>query len=83
MDLLPHINTDRFNYRDGTFTAMISDMGNFVVSEFQLISQRTGKAVAMIGVAQHKDREGDITHWEYKPRDPSESRFKNLIIFND
>lgn len=83
MDLLPHINTEAFNYKDGTFTAMISDLDNFVPALFELISQRTDKAVTMIAVAQHNDREGDITHWEYKPRDPGESRFENLIIFND
>lgn len=80
---MPQINTDMFNYHDGTFTACISDLDDFLPGLFELISQRTAEAVTMIAVAQHNDREGDITHWEYKPRDPNESRFVNLVIFND
>ncbi len=83
MDLLPHINTDMFSYKDGTFTAELSTLDNFLPSCFQLISQRTGELVKMTVLAKHTDREGDITHWEYTPTNPSESRFKNLFIFND
>ncbi len=84
------VNTDRFNYCDGTFTAEVSDLCdlnlfgyNMFASGFELVSQRTGKAVGMRLAQRHHDREGDLTHWEFKPRNPDESRFKNLIIFND
>ncbi len=80
---LPQINTDMFSYLDGTFTAELSTLDNFLPSCFQLISQRTGDAVKMTVLAKHLNREGEITHWEYKPRDPDESRFKSLIVFND
>ena len=60
MDLLPHINTDMFNYKDGTFTAELSTLNNFLPDIFMLISQRTGNAVKMIPVAEHRDRENDI-----------------------
>lgn len=80
---MPQINTDMFSYKDGTFTAELSTLDNFLPGCFELISQRTGAPVKMVVIAQHNDREGDITHWEYKPIDPEESRFENLIIFND
>ncbi len=82
------INTDRFNYCDGTFTAEVSDLYdlfgyNIFASGIELVSQRTGKMVQMHLAQRHHDSEGDLTHWEFKPRNPDESRFKNLIIFND
>ena len=83
MDIKPHINTDMFNYHDGTFTAELSTLDNFLPSCFLLISQRTGDAVKMTVLAKHHNREGEITHWEYTPTDKHESRFKNLYIFND
>ncbi len=83
MDLLPQINTDKFSYSAGTFAAELSTLDNFMVREFQLISQRTAEAVTMVLCASHLDREGELTHWEFKPKDRGESRFKNLYIFND
>lgn len=80
---MPRINTDVFSYLDGTFAAQLSDLNNFLPACFDLVSQRTGETVQMVVRARHKDGEGEITHWEYKPIDPSESRFKNLFIFND
>jgi len=81
------INTNQFNYHaaSGTFTAEASTLGNqFDYSYngiFELVSHRTGKVVEMRLVQRHYDREGDLTHWEFKPIN-CES-FKNLIVFND
>ena len=80
---MPRINTEVFSYCDGTFAAQLSDLNNFLPACFDLVSQRTGDTVAMTMIQRHSDGEGDITHWEFKPRDPSEARFKNLVIFND
>ena len=80
------INTDQFTYHNGTFTAEASTILHntiFPWTGFELVSERTGKIITMILDYRgcHRDREGDVTHWVFKPA--GGGSFNNLIIFND
>lgn len=48
---------------------------------FELVSARTGKIVKMIHNETFRDREGDITHWEFIPY--RNTSFDKLVVFND
>jgi hypothetical protein len=48
---------------------------------FDVISHHTGKVVTFIGPTTYRDREGDITHWDYSSTDPSVDL--TVRIFND
>lgn len=87
-------NTDQFSYKDRKFSAFASDFDKFAFSQmftqvfddacdqgFEITSARTGKKVKMTLSETHRDREGDLTHWEFIPyRNDS---FDSLIVFND
>lgn len=48
---------------------------------FTLVSSRTGMEVVVVVIEVHTDAEGDITHWDLVPTDPS--RNFTVTIFND
>lgn len=48
---------------------------------FELVSERTGDVVKMVVIKCHRDREGELTHWEFRPHRCD--KFANLIVFND
>ncbi len=83
------ISTSLFSYHSAAreFTACAStlhgqfDGRSFDGRSFELVSQRTGKAVEMLLRCVHHDGEGDLTHWEFLPVECN--AFHNLIVFND
>ncbi len=80
-----HIKTDELVYNDlsRTFVAEISDlaaMHNHVWGEtINVLNPKTGNVVAFNYVRTDRDREGDVTAWEYH-HDPLGLR---LVIIND
>ena len=87
-------STDEFSYKDRVFTAEASSIGHTrfgtMFSQvfddacdegFELTSARTGMKVKMTLAKIHRDREGDLTHWEFIPY--HNTSFDKLVVFND
>ena len=79
-------STDRFSYKNRVFTAEASDFPEHKFRQmftqvfddacdqgFELTSARTGKKVKVTLSKVYRDREGELTHWEFIP-------YRNLSI---
>ncbi len=81
---IPMIDSKRLFYtaKTRTFTAEASDFRDVftrVPGMMDVRSERTKATRRFTMIGATRDREGDITHWEYRDRD----RTMQLIIFND
>ena len=87
-------STSEFSYKNRVFTAEASDFsdGRFEAmfkqifadacdQGFELTSSRTGKTIKITLVGAYRDREGDITHWEFIPY--RNTSFDRVVVFND
>ncbi len=91
------ISTERFTWSNKEFFAEISSLG---VRGFERIypdacdvglsirSERTGEEVWFYLETEHRDREGDVTHWTLKPTNEAVRKNPGLkgvkmTVFND
>ena len=83
------INTKNLTYNPKTkvFSGEVSDtVGLLTSNKVFLISERTGAFKGFSLVKEHRDRENDITHFQFEAR---ASEFTNksdvltLVLFND
>jgi len=82
--MTPVYNTRRFSYDKNSkqFTAFASDLEmKLTPREFYLESQRTGDQMTCTKLEEHKDAEGDIAYWLYRPVD--NPNLFSVVIFND
>jgi len=96
----PHISTDMFTYsgKTKTFAAEMSDFGpsglpfgrvfdDACDEGFTLMNPATKGTRAFCLFQTHIDREGDVTHWEYRELNEKSGRLVEnglkVVIFND
>lgn len=81
------VHSDRFFWRQGNGVADISDLAGFgrvyddaVDMGLTVISTRTRSEKVFVVSDEHRDDEGDLTHWTLAPTDGSGV---TLMVFND
>jgi len=83
--MIPVYNTRRFSYDKAhkQFFTCASDlgMGALTPREFYLESQRTGNQMICTKLEEHRDDEGDVTYWKYRPVD--NPNLFSVVILND
>lgn len=93
------VPSERFMYSpvSKSFVTEASSLGAFQVSQiyddasdvgFIMVSKRTGREAVFYLNQAHHDREGDLTHWTFKPTPETLAKYPQLrehivIIFND
>lgn len=63
---IPSVDTRRFSYRDGVFSAEASDLPDFD-TYLTLVSHKTGRAEAFYIDWVERDREGEVQSWHLRP----------------
>lgn len=90
------VSSDLFSYRDGCFSAEISDLGpgfrfgqamSHNVGGLTLISERTGQAVVFVISSIERDSDNDIQVWNLIPA-PGQKILNGkpalrMVLFND
>jgi hypothetical protein len=90
-------STTEFTYKDGVFSAFVSDLPRFDPEQVYpdaldegicLVSHRTGRKAWFVLSQAHTDREGDLTHWTFVPSTEAlrvDRRLANVRVevFND
>ncbi len=92
------IDSNRFTYTEGKFVTEASDLSDKELYQqiypdsadagFPMRSVKTGARVWFGYSKEEKDREGDVTYWEFKPIPEDVRRFPQLrnvsvLVFND
>jgi hypothetical protein len=90
------VPSKHFSYKDGAFVCEASDLKGIWNGDKQIYddacdvgiairSARTGAVVKFYHAETFKDREGDVTHWEYHSTADHARHLLGLkvIIFND
>lgn len=89
------LSTEHFTYdgKTGTFICEVSNLNGLIRpyttqiwddacdEGFVLVSERTGAEVIVTNTGPARDKEGDITHWDFFPH--RNDSFKKVVIFND
>jgi hypothetical protein len=83
------INSGKFSYKNKCFSAFDSDLPRNLVKQvwndacdegFAIVSEKTGKEVIVTFCKIYKNKDGDVTHWEFKPY--RNNTFDRVVIFN-
>lgn len=76
------VNTEFFTFKNGVFSAEMSDFGNNQLGTFfQLKSEKTGKTIDMTLDRVERDQENEIIAYHYKPVFPGPC--VRAVVFND
>lgn len=73
-------DSTRFTYRNGTFSADVSDLGlQATPNGLKVKSAKTNQVKSYLLARCNKDKEGEITEWVYS----SSETFTKVVLFND